>query len=359
MLMKRSWFAPTSLLTGICLTVLMVVGCERTRSNAVSVRDQLAQPPSSPTTEQNAATPPVTRSTSGRPLASINGEPIDRAEFTAKLMEARGLAFLQQEVLLRLARQETARLGLSVSQTDFDREYDLTLQADRFNGKDPDPLTPPRKEQLVEDWTRSRGISRTELDIAMQRQAYLRKVAESRLKITDEMIEQEFARVHGERVEVRHIQIAAPRFWKEIKQRLDQGERFEDLVMKFSQNIISREKLGMLPPFSRTDPTVPSIFVDVAFKLKPGEISNLLEAEGSYHVLKLERLIPADSAPLDDAERHHLRRTLTARLAAEEMERLGRSLLLSARISVEDRVLREQYEARHREGRLTGPPLSP
>lgn len=357
--MKHASHSPRLLLTAACLGVLFIVGCERSRSNALSVRDRLVQPASSPATEQNAAPPPATRSAFSRPIASVNGEPIDRAEFTAKLMEARGLAFLQQELMLRLARQETARLGLSVSQTDFDREYDLTLQADRFNGKDPDPLTPARKEQLVEEWTRSRGVSRTELHLAMQRQAYLRKIVESRLKITDEMIEQEFARVHGERVEVRHIQIAAPRFWKEIKQRLDQGERFEDLVMKFSQNIISREKLGMLPPFSRTDPTVPSIFVDVAFKLKPGEVSNLLEAEGSYHVLKLERLIPADDLPLDDTERHHLRRILTARLAAEEMERLGRSLMLSARISVEDRVLREQYEARHREGQLTGPPLSP
>lgn len=357
--MKHSPRSRCLLLTSACLGPLFIVGCERNQSNAVSVRDQLVQPPSPPTTEQNAVAPPVTRSASSRPIASINGEPIDRAEFTAKLMEARGLAFLQQELLLRLAKQETARLGLSVSQTDIDREYDLTLQADRFNGKDPDPLTTPRKEQLVEEWMRSRGISRTELHIAMQRQAYLRKIAESRLKITDEMIEQEFARVHGERVEVRHIQIAAPRFWKEIKQRLDQGERFEDLVMKFSQNIISREKLGMLPPFSRTDPTVPSIFVDVAFKLKPGEVSNLLEAEGSYHVLKLERSIPADDIALDDPERHRLRRTLKARLAAEEMERLGRSLLLSARISIEDRILREQYESRHREGQLTGPPLSP
>lgn len=357
--MKQIPFIPYSFQATACLIALAFAGCERNRSNAVSVRDQLAQPAATSTSVQSAATPPVTRSAGSRPIASINDEPIDRAEFTAKLMDARGLAFLQQELLLRVARQEVTRLGISVSQTDFDREYDLTLQADRFNGKDPDPLTGPRKEQLIDEWTRSRGISRTELHVAMQRQAYLRKIAESRLNITDEMIEQEFARVHGERVEVRHIQISAPRFWKEIKQRIDQGERFEDLVMKFSQNIISREKLGMLPPFSRTDPSVPSIFVDVAFKLKPGDVSNLLEAEGSYHVLKLERLIPADSQPLDDAERHHLRRTLTARLAAEEMERLGRSLLLSARISVEDRVLREQYEARHRDGLLTGPPLSP
>ncbi len=356
--MMQRPLALRSLLTAACLMLFVGAACERNRSNAVIVRDQLVQPATSPAMEPAAATPPVTRASS-RPIASINGESIERADFTAQLMEARGLAFLQQELLLRVARQEAARLGLSVSQTDFDREYELTLQADRFNGKDPDPLTGPRKEQLIEDWTRSRGVSRTELHLAMQRQAFLRKIAESNLTITNEMIEQEFARVHGERVEVRHIQIAAPRFWKEIKQRLDQGERFEDLVMKFSQNIISREKLGMLPPFSRTDPTVPSIFVDVAFKLKPGEVSNLLEAEGSYHVLKLERLIPADTQPLDDAERHHLRRILTARLSAEEMERLGRTLFLSARISIEDRVLREQYETRHREGQLTGPPLSP
>jgi parvulin-like peptidyl-prolyl isomerase len=303
-----------------------------------------------------AAGPP---SASARNIATVNGEAVGRGEFVSQLIDARGLAFLQQVLLLNVARQETSRLGLSVSEIDIEREYDLTFEADRFNGRDHVALTPARKQQLIDEWTQSRGVSRTELHLAMQRQAHLRKIAEGRLTLTDEMIAKEHERVHGEKAEVRHIQVAAPRFWNDIKQRLERGERFEEMVMQFSQNGLSREQLGLLPPFTRNDPTVPAIFAEVAFKLRPGEHSGLLEAEGSYHVIRLERIIPASGAPLDDAERAHLRRTLSARLVAQNMEQLGQSLLLAARITIEDRTLREQYKAAQTSGRLLGPPISP
>jgi parvulin-like peptidyl-prolyl isomerase len=331
------FFFPLTLALCICS-----LGCN---NDPHSVRQELGKPSAQPSLR------PAEKTTSTsepdkvlRPVATINGTQIDRRELVGLLIESHGLPLLQQLLLREAAVQELKRLNLSVNDADIEREYQLTLLADQFNGKDPDKLTPARKEQLINDWTRTRGVSKRELDIAMHRQAALRKIAQTRLNITDEMLHVEYDRIHGEKAEVRHIQIPAERFWPDIKDRLQKGDRFEELVIQYSQNNLSRQNLGLLPPFTRKDSTVPAIFCDVAFKLRPGEYSNLIEAEKSFHVLKLERLIPADSVPFEQEE-NHVRRILTARLLAQDMELIGRTLMSQANLTIEDAVIRQQYEA--------------
>ncbi len=287
----------------------------------------------------------------------VNGSPIDRGELVRILLESRGLTTMQQLVLCEVSRQEARRQGIDVKPADIDREYDLTLQADQFDGKDPDKLTPARREELIANWLRTRAVSREELAVAMRRQAYLRPIAERHVTITETMLRQEYDRVHGEKVEVRHLQIPAPRYYAQIKERLDQGESFESLVRKYSQNSTSRDNDGLLPPISVSDDSFPPVFVTAAFALQPGQISNLLEAAGSYHLLKLERKIPADGVSFEDAK-PHLERPYRARLVAREMESLAERLYLAAQLRIYDPQLRAQYQKELAEKTIVGPPLS-
>jgi hypothetical protein len=289
-------------------------------------------------------------------VATVNDARIDRAELLDVLVAGRGLPVLHQLVLREAAAQEGIRRGLSLTDEDVTREYDLTLQAEHFNGHDVENLTPARREQMIADWTRTRGITREELHIAMVRQAWLRKLVGPPAAITDDALREEHARVHGEKVEVRHIQLQAPRYYEPLKARLDRGERFEDLVPLYSQNITSREKAGLLPPFSRNDTTVPPVFAEAAFALAPGETSKPIEAEGSFHVLRLERRLPADGVPLDSV-RGDLRRRLQARRQVQAMQDLGSRLLMQSRLQINDPALREAYRAHQADGRLIGPVL--
>jgi parvulin-like peptidyl-prolyl isomerase len=290
-------------------------------------------------------------------VAIVNDVPIGRRAFIRQLTESRGLPLLQQLILREAVRQEARRRGLTVTDEDVDHEYDLTLQAARFDGDDPEKLTPARREQLIGEWTQTRGVTRRELAIAMQRQACLRKLAAGSVQITEDMLPPEYDRVYGEKVQVRHIQLAARRVWNQVRLRLDRGEDFEDLVADYSQNRLSRERRGRLPPFSADDPTVPAVFAKVAFALEPGQVSNPIEAEGSYHVLKLERRIPARQDVAFDDVQDELRKNLLARLLARQMDRLGEKLLAESELRIEDQVLRDQYKARRAAGRLAGPPL--
>ncbi len=293
----------------------------------------------------------------GPPIATVNDQPVSRQHLIRLLVEGRGLALLQQMLLREVARQEADRLGLEVTKADINHEYDLTLRGERYNGKDVENLTPARRKQLIDQWTQTRGIPRTELKIAMERQSYLRKIAKGQVEISAAMLQREHNRVHGEKVEVRHIQLPAKRTYVQIMQRLNQGDRFEDLVLDYSENRLSRQKQGLLPIFAADDQTVPAIFVKVAFELKLGQVSNPIRAEGSYHILKLVRRIAADGTPFEEVQAT-LRKHLRARIVAERMEELAKWLFLRAKIDIEDPTLRAQYNLRRRLKQIEGPPLT-
>lgn len=313
-----------------------------------------AEPVAVSTSQPAAPTRPA-----GRPIATLNDKPIGRSEFVRMLIDAHGLQLMQLVLVREAARQEASKQGIAITPADIEREYDITAHAEHLNGKDVEALTPARREQIIEEWTRSRGVSRVELTVAMEKQAILRKIATplvAEKKIDDARIEREFQRTYGERVEIRHIQFDNPRVAVQIQERLANGESFEQLVADYSQNSLTKIRQGLMPAFSEKDDSVPPILAAAAFQLEPGKVSNPIEVEGYYHILKLERRIPAESITIDEV-RDKLDRTLRGRMIDAKMEELGRRLLLGSTLKIEDTRLREQYNAAQRAGRLEGPPL--
>jgi parvulin-like peptidyl-prolyl isomerase len=98
------------------------------------------------------------------------------------------------------------------------------------------------------------------------------------------------------------------------------------------------------------------VFVKTAFALKEGDVTNPIMSEGSYHVLKLERRIPAEKVPFENVEAK-LRERLAARRTMQAMQDLSARLLMQAELRIEDPVLREQYKAKQSSGTITGPVL--
>ena len=84
-----------------------------------------------------------------------------------------------------------------------------------------------------------------------------------------------------------------------VLSQLKQGADFAKLANQYSDDPGNKENGGDLGFFSRGQMVKP--FEDAAFKLKPGQISDLVESRFGYHIIKLEALKPAGTDTLEQA----------------------------------------------------------
>ncbi len=85
------------------------------------------------------------------------------------------------------------------------------------------------------------------------------------------------------------------------------GADFAELAKKHSQDVGSAPKGGDLGFFNRTQ-MVPE-FTDAAFKLKSGEISDLVRTPFGFHIIKVDEIRAEKTTPLDEA-RSEIEQTL-------------------------------------------------
>ncbi|MFQ5413105.1 MAG: peptidyl-prolyl cis-trans isomerase [Phycisphaerae bacterium] len=282
------------------------------------------------------------------PIATVNGRPIPRRRVVELLLKSHGPRVLDDLIVLDAAVAEASRLGLTVTQADIDREYRDSLRqlADPLGKMVADDLDAAEAERLLEAVLAERNIARDEYALLVRRNAYLRKIAEAHVRIDDDDLRAELARRYGRRVQVRHIQLATRRAVDEVLRRLAANEDFARIARTYSANTITARDDGLLPPFSREDDDVPRPLRDAAFALNVGDVSGVVRVGAWYHVLKLERTLPAERVALA-AVRPELERRLRERGGQAAMPDLLDRLRTQARIEIHDPVLRDAYAARH------------
>lgn len=334
----------------------LIAGCSNWGPRPPSVQDRLSSRPDNRAAAADDRSPRqgATPSAARRPIATVNGANVDRREFMEQLTRSHGLGLLQRWIQRDLARAEARRLGISTNRGHIEAEYDRTIRSGLDAAASTPVWTPHQREKFIEELIRLRGWSRFGLDLVMERQACLRAVAETRVTVPDAMLRDEFARRHGARVEVRHIQLSALRFWPPLKRRLDQGEAFSELAAHYSQNPASRRNGGLLPPFAEDDPDMPGALRKAAFALTPGQVSKPIQYEGKYHVLQLECRIPPDDVPFDQVAAA-LRSSLRDRLVERKMTELSASLLRQCKLRIHDRILGPEYKRARATGTIEGP----
>jgi len=132
---------------------------------------------------------------------------------------------------------------------------------------------------------------------------YLQKEVVEKVTITDDQA-RAFYKDHGddfktpEMIRVRHILIKtessaseeekkkAKLKAEEVLKKLKAGEDFSKLASEVSEDPGTKDKGGELDFFPRG--TMIPAFEEVAFALKPGEISGPVETEYGYHLIKME-----------------------------------------------------------------------
>ncbi|UCC32413.1 MAG: peptidylprolyl isomerase [Phycisphaerales bacterium] len=297
-------------------------------------------------------------------IATVNGRPVARRRVLDLLLKARGVEVLEQLIGLEAAATAAANAGLTVTQADVDREYEQALRnlADPLSSVTPKPFDRKAAERLLKTVLSQRNVSREEFDIITQRNAYLRKIVGSQQVLTEQQLRREFDRLYGKRVQVRHIQLGTLAEVARVKERLTAGEDFAELAGRYSANTASARSEGLLDPFSAGDEEVPALLREAAFSLEPGQVSDAVRIGEWYHLVKVERLLPAVEKEFEQV-RAELERSARRRMAAPAMYELFESLFREATIEIHDPALAEAFHRKHEDrarratgsGRLRGP----
>ena len=287
---------------------------------------------------------------SAEPLARVNGQPISRQQVVRLLLAGRGVAVLDEVIVLELVRRQAEQEGLTVSGGDLEAEYDRALRSLLTTLPSADPAAFDREaaERVLDEILTSRGISRQEYRLGMLRNAYLRKLARADLRITDEQLRAEYERAYGRRVRVRHIQLLGGVDVAEVQRLITAGQDFADLARRYSANAATGPGGGLLRPFSRDDPDVPALLRETAFGLAAGQVSNPIRIDNWRHVIKVEEHLPAQALPLEEV-RHELETRLRRRLIDPQMRRISAELFGAARVEIADPTLAADFFEQHPE----------
>ncbi|MCH7871391.1 MAG: peptidylprolyl isomerase [Planctomycetes bacterium] len=284
------------------------------------------------------------QSRDGDAIAIVNGRTITRQQVVDLLIESHGLGAMQQMIMLELARAETQLRRIKVTADDIRTEFDDALNklAAQAN-PDGTPMSAAQKQKALDTVLEGRGLSMAEFKIGMERNAHLRKVAERGLKITEELVRAQFARQYGEKVQVRHIQLADLREAAKAQRMLKDGKDFGEVARQLSHNRDSAPSGGKLAPFSITDDSLPAGLREAAFALSLDEVSPAVRVDTWYHILKLERRIAPPNVRYEDV-RDQVEKTLLDKIVSSEMTNLATNLFHNARIRVLHPKLREEFE---------------
>ena len=253
-------------------------------------------------------------------LARVNGDAISKAEFERALraIEARAggplpadrrdqifRGLIDQMVSVKLLRQEATARKITVPDADLDaRIAEIKKQFP--------------SEEVFAQMLQARSLTMATLrdeqrgDLAVNRmlaEALKDKVAATPEQI-DTFYQQNIERFkEPEQVKASHILISVPQGADaaakaasrakadDVLKQVNAGKDFAALAKEFSQDPGSAVNGGDLGFFRQGQMVGP--FNDVAFKLAPGAVSDVVETQFGFHIIKVVEKKPAQTAPLD------------------------------------------------------------
>jgi parvulin-like peptidyl-prolyl isomerase len=287
------------------------------------------------------------------PVAVVNGVPIYGSTYEQILVIMRSqipeshpdsvelylsakLRALERSIDEELLRQEASRRGYEPSQRDVARIYGERVEG---AGSEEEYLAGARarqlsKSELLEALRRSVTIDRfvaEEVDSELTPSSgEVREFYDSRPDL--------FTSIHA--ASLSQIFVEAPPAWPRDRRaaalsrlsaaldRLEKGDSFEELAREISSGP-NAESGGMLGFFERGALT--EELDAVIFTLEPGEVSEIVETENGYHLLKVHERRGGELSPFEEVE-EEARRTLLAEKRRAKLNELLESLRESASI---------------------------
>lgn len=223
-------------------------------------------------------------------VAKVDKVEISREEFYDRLIAISGNEVLETLIAETLVDLEVEKLEIEI--TDEEIEKEIADLKEYYGGED----------QLANALSSS-GMTQDDLEEQIVMNLRIQKLVEPYIDITDEQVEDYFNANIGtfnqaEQVGARHILVETKEEADDIYTKLMDGEDFEELAKEHSTDEGSAEEGGDLGLFGRGKMVEP--FDEAVFSMKVDEISEPVESEFGFHIIKLEEKVEAVEAKFED-----------------------------------------------------------
>ncbi|MDY7107801.1 MAG: peptidylprolyl isomerase [Planctomycetota bacterium] len=282
---------------------------------------------------------PTSTVVDARPAALVNGRSILWGELRPILSEAAGDRALQEIILDRRLAELTDERNIIITADDEAAEQRrlLTTLSD-------DPNTAVR---LLDELRDRQNLGPHRYRALLRRNAMLRALVRDRVQITGGAVAQMYDARHGPRRQARLITVGDLAAARAALDRIEAGAFFGDVAVEISTDR-SAPRGGLLEPVSRSDPSYPRSLREAIWALpEAGEVSSPILLDNGYAIVQLVREVEGDDVPIDDV-RQELERLVRLNQERILMDRLARTILADASVTIFDDSLQSAWRRRER-----------
>lgn len=225
-------------------------------------------------------------------VAEIDGEKITEQELQDSLLAQYGTDTLDVLITNKLIELEADKEKVTVSDDEIQAELD-TL-AESYGG-----------ETALEEAVTASGSTMKDVKKDIETYLLTEKLLEPRIEITDEEMQTYFEEnkdtyAVAEQVQASHILVADEATANEVKAKLEAGEDFAELAKEYSTDTATAEAGGDLGYFGKGE--MQAAFEEAAFSLEVNTISNPVQTDYGYHIIKVVDHKQAQEANFEDSK---------------------------------------------------------
>ncbi|MFW3394299.1 peptidylprolyl isomerase [Enterococcus faecium] len=205
---------------------------------------------------------------------SYKGGTISEQEVMDSLKKMQGADSAVQQLIVYQVFED--KYGDDVSTKEVDSQYDQT------------------KKQLGDSFDsqlKTAGLTKETFKDSIKQRLAFQEGLKKHIKLTDEDLKTAWKTFHPE-VEAQIIQVASENDAKDVKKAADKGDDFSKLAKDKSTDTTTKEDGGKVK-FDSTTTTVPTEVKEAAFKLKDGQVSDVITSTNTstyateYYVVKM------------------------------------------------------------------------
>lgn len=210
-------------------------------------------------------------------IASVNGEKINRDQFYVALVESGGNQVLDTLITQKIIELEAEKHNIVISDPDIQNE--MNKYYEYYGG-----------EEGFKQALSASGYTLEKVRSDIINNLRVKKILEPQVSITETELQDYFTENkesfdQEEQVKASHILLDNLQTASEVKQKLNNGEDFALLAQNYSTDTNNKDNGGDLGYFSRGN--MAEEFEEAAFALEIGQISEPVETEYGFHIIKL------------------------------------------------------------------------